>query len=258
MDKPARDPIFQAEHLSLTHPAGRGQTTAAILHDISLEVERGGALALIGPSGSGKSTLLRCLNRLAEPTGGTVRFNGRDIRSLDPRELRRRAALVMQTPVLFEGTVRENLRLRSAAAPDDFSDDGLAASLADVGLDPGMLDRDASTLSGGEKQRVTIARAILRNPEALLLDEPTSALDPPNATLVIETVSRLREARRLSIVAVTHQPDFVLRLGGSLLYLVKGRVEASASLDGPSPALGDPRLQAFLAGELPSAPSAPR
>ncbi|PYM51020.1 MAG: hypothetical protein DME16_05245, partial [Candidatus Rokuibacteriota bacterium] len=96
MDKPARDPIFQAEHLSLAHPVGRGQPAAAILHDISLEVERGGALALIGPSGSGKSTLLRCLNRLAEPTGGIVRFNGRDIRSLDPRELRRQAALVMQ------------------------------------------------------------------------------------------------------------------------------------------------------------------
>jgi ABC-type multidrug transport system fused ATPase/permease subunit len=187
-----------------------------------------------------------------------VRFNGRDIRSLDPRELRRRAALVMQTPVLFEGTVRENLRLRSAGADGDFSDEHLVASLADVGLEPAMLDRDASTLSGGEKQRVTIARAILRNPEALLLDEPTSALDPPNAALVIETVSRLREARRLSIVAVTHQPDFVLRLGGTLLYLVKGRVEASASLDGPSRALGDPRLQAFLAGELPSAPSEPR
>jgi ABC-type methionine transport system ATPase subunit len=258
MDKPARDPIFQAEHLSLAHPAGRGQAPAAILHDISLEVERGGALALIGPSGSGKSTLLRCLNRLAEPTGGIVRFNGRDILSLDPRELRRRAALVMQTPVLFEGTVGENLRLRSAGAADDFSDGRLAASLADVGLDPAMLARDASTLSGGERQRVTIARAILRNPEALLLDEPTSALDPPNATLVIETVSRLREARRLSIVAVTHQPDFVRRLGGTLLYLVKGRVEASASLDGSSPALGDPRLQAFLAGDLPSAPSEPR
>jgi putative ABC transport system ATP-binding protein len=258
MDKPARDPIFQAEHLSLAHPAGRGRTAAAILHDISLEVERGGALALIGPSGSGKSTLLRCLNRLAEPTGGIVRFNGRDIRSLDPRELRRQAALVMQTPVLFEGTVRENLRLRSTGAEDDFSDERLAASLADVGLDPAMLAREASTLSGGEKQRVTIARAILRNPEALLLDEPTSALDPPNATLVIETVSRLREARRLSIVAVTHQPDFVRRLGGTLLYLVKGRVEASALLDGSSPALRDPRLQAFLAGELPSAPSEPR
>jgi putative ABC transport system ATP-binding protein len=258
MDKPARDPIFQAEHLSLAHPAGRGQTAVPILHDISLEVQRGGALALIGPSGSGKSTLLRCLNRLAEPTGGIVRFNGRDIRSLDPRELRRRAALVMQTPVLFEGTVGENLWLRSAGADDDFSDERLAASLADVGLDPAMLARDASTLSGGERQRVTIARAILRNPEALLLDEPTSALDPPNATLVIETVSRLREARRLSIVAVTHQPDFVRRLGGTLLYLVKGRVEASASLDGSSSALGDPRLQAFLAGELSSAPSEPR
>src|SRR6266849_835152 len=180
MDKPARDPIFQADRLSLAHPAGRGQTAAAILHDISLEVERGGALALIGPSGSGKSTLLRCLNRLVEPTGGSVRFDGRDIRALDPRDLRRRAALVMQTPVLFEGTVRDNLRVRPAGTPGDFSEASLASAAVEVGLDAGLLDRDAATLSGGEKQGVTIARALLRDPQALLLDEPTSALDPPN------------------------------------------------------------------------------
>ncbi len=78
------------------------------------------------------------------------------------------------------------------------------------------------TLSGGEKQRVTIARALLRDPQALLLDEPTSALDPPNALLVVETVSRLCAARGLSIIAVTHQPDLVHRLRGGLLYLIKG------------------------------------
>jgi ABC-type multidrug transport system fused ATPase/permease subunit len=103
------DPIVEVDHMSLAYPTRRGHPAVPILTDVSVAVERGGALTLVGPSGSGKSTLLRCLNRLVEPTAGTVRFDGRDIRSLDPRELRRRAALVMQTPVLFEGTVRDNL-----------------------------------------------------------------------------------------------------------------------------------------------------
>jgi ABC-type multidrug transport system fused ATPase/permease subunit len=180
-------------------------------------VERGSALVLVGPSGSGKSTLLCCLNRLAEPTGGRVRFDGVDVRALDPRDLRRRAALVMQTPVLFEGSVRDNLRIRPVGTPGDFSDASLASAVGEVGLEAG-----------------------------LLLDEPTSALDPPNAALVVDTVSRLRERRRLTIVAVTHQTELVRRLGGCLLYLVLGKVLAYDRADG---AVTDARLQAFLVGE---------
>ena len=116
------EPIFAVEHLSLAHPARRGQAAAQILSDVSFSVERGQALTLVGPSGSGKSSLLRCLNRLEEPSAGVVRFEGRDIRSLDPRQLRREAALVTQTPVLFEGTVRDNLLLRPAGVGGDFSD----------------------------------------------------------------------------------------------------------------------------------------
>jgi putative ABC transport system ATP-binding protein len=243
---PPRDPLFEVEHLSLAYSGSRGQPPASILKDVSVAVERGGALVLVGPSGSGKSTLLRCLNRLAEPTGGRVRFDGRDVRTLEPRDLRRRAALVMQTPVLFEGSVRDNLRVRPPGTPGDFSDANLASAVAEVGLDAGLLDRDATTLSGGEKQRVTIARALLRAPQALLLDEPTSALDPPNAALVVETVSRLREQRQLTIVAVTHQTDLVRRLGGCLLYLVRGEALAYERADS---AVTDARLQAFLAGE---------
>src|SRR5947209_10540918 len=244
------DSILEVDYLSLAYPGSRGGPAPSILDDVSFTVERGRALTLVGPSGSGKSSLLRCLNRLVEPTSGTVRFDGRDTRSFDPRELRRRIALVMQTPVLFEGTVRDNLRVRPADSPGDFSEERLRMTLTEVGLEPDLLDRDAAMLSGGEKQRVTIARALLRDPQALLLDEPTSALDPPNALLVVETISRLRLARGLSIVAVTHQPDLVRRLGGGLLYLVKGRVEAFESLDGPDAStLGDARLQAFLAGD---------
>src|SRR5262245_50685936 len=109
-----KDPIFEVNHLSLDYPSGRSHPVVEILNDVSFRVERGHALTLVGPSGSGKSSLLRCLNRLVEPTSGTVRFNGYDIRSLDPRELRRRVALVMQTPVMFEGTVRDNLCIRPA------------------------------------------------------------------------------------------------------------------------------------------------
>jgi putative ABC transport system ATP-binding protein len=247
-----RDPLFEVEHLSLVHADGPNHAPVSILNDVSVGVERGDALVLVGPSGSGKSTLLRCLNRLVEPTAGRVRFDGRDIRSLDPRELRRHAALVMQTPVLFEGSVRGNLLVRPPGTSGDFSPGRLASALVDVGLDPELLDRDAATLSGGEKQRVTIARALLGDPQALLLDEPTSALDPPNVALVAETVSRLRERYRLTIVAVTHQPDLVRRLGGGLLYLVGGAVLAYERADGT---VGDSRLHAFLSGAQASPPT---
>jgi ABC-type methionine transport system ATPase subunit len=231
------EPIFAVERLSLAYPARRGQPAASILKDVSFSVGCGQTLTLVGPSGSGKSSLLRCLNRLEEPSAGSVRFEGRDIRSLDPRRLRREAALVTQSPVLFEGTVRDNLLLRPAGIGGDFSEARLERALVEVGLDAGALGRDASTLSGGEKQRVTIARALLGDPRVLLLDEPTSALDPPNAALVVETVSRLRETRGMTIVASTHQPELVRRLGGSLMFLVNGEVRT------------DQRLDAFLAGE---------
>ena len=243
------EPIFRVEHLSLAYPGRRGQPPAQILTDVSVEVVRGGALTLVGPSGSGKSSLLRCLNRLEEPTDGVVRFDGRPITELDPRELRRRAALVLQAPVLFEGTVRENLMVHAPAVTLDVSESRLRETLSEVGLEAALLERDAAMLSGGEKQRVTIARALLRDPQALLLDEPTSALDPPNATLVVQTICSLRESRGLSIVAVTHAPELVRRLGGALLYLVKGRVQAYEPVHGAG--VIDKRLQAFLSGTHP-------
>ena len=163
---------------------------------------------------------------------------------------------MQQTPVLFEGTVRDNLLIRAAGIAFDCSDERLGAMLDEVGLDGDMLSREAVTLSGGEKQRVTIARALLRDPQALLLDEPTSAVDPPNAALVVDAISRLRHARRLSIVAVTHSPELVHRLGGALLYLVGGRVEAYERLDDSASRVADPRVHAFLAGDLRLSPSA--
>ncbi|HME73233.1 MAG TPA: ABC transporter ATP-binding protein [Myxococcota bacterium] len=247
---PCAGALFEVDHLSVVYPTLRGQSPVPVLEDVSFALARGGSLTLVGSSGSGKSTLLRCLNRLEEPTRGSVRFNGCDIRSIDPRELRQRAALVMQTPVLFDGTIRDNLRLRPIANRLDPSETRLVEALEEVGLPGDFLDRRAETLSVGEKQRVTIARALLTDPDALLLDEPTSALDPPNVALVTEAILRLRQTRALTIVAVTHQTDLVRKLGGYLLYLVRGRVHAYTCMDGVDPsAIVDTRLQAFLAGE---------
>ena len=127
-----QDAIFQIQHLSLVYRARRGHPAATILDDISVDIERGSALTLVGPSGSGKSSLLRCLNRLEEPTAGVVRFGGRPITELDPRELRRRAALVQQTAVLFGGTVRDNLMVHAPGAPLDVSENRLNEALTEV------------------------------------------------------------------------------------------------------------------------------
>ncbi len=250
---PAARALFEVDHLSVVYPSWRGQSAIPVLEDVSFALARGGSLTLVGSSGSGKSTLLRCLNRLEEPTRGTVRFNGRDTHSIDPRALRQRAALVMQTPVLFDGTIRDNLRLRPGTNRVEPSETRLIDALEEVGLPAALLDRHAETLSVGEKQRVTIARALLTDPDALLLDEPTSALDPPNVALVTEAILRLRRTRALTLVVVTHQIDLVRKLGGHLLYLVRGRVHVSTCIDGVDPAsVAEPRLQRFLAGEADS------
>ena len=247
------EPLFDVTGLCVDLPSGArrpkdGSAATRIVDGVSFRLGRGEALVLVGPSGSGKSTLLRTLNRLVEPTTGTVHLGGRDICSMDPRDLRRRVALVMQTPVMFEGTVEENLRTRPTGAAGDLDKRRLAEALEEVGLDASMLDRDSASLSGGEKQRVAIARALLGDPEVFLLDEPTSALDPPNAALVVDAVARLRVERKLTIVAVTHQPELVRRLGGRLLYLVKGRVRADEPIHGDA-AFTSSTLEAFLRGE---------
>ena len=135
-------------------------------------------LALVGASGAGKSTLLRCLNRLAEPDAGHdhARRRATSARSTRPL-LRRRVALVAQAPVMLPGTVARQPRLRARGAAGDARD----AALAAAGLDPTFLPRPARALSGGERARVALARALTREPDAILLDEPTAALDPDTA-----------------------------------------------------------------------------
>ncbi|MGZ4709233.1 MAG: ABC transporter ATP-binding protein [Acidimicrobiales bacterium] len=180
---------------------------ARILDHVDLTVPTGGVTVIAGPSGSGKSTLLRLCNRLEVPTSGVVRYLGRDVASLDPLDHRRRVGMVFQQPTLFAGTVRDNLHVASPGA----SDDELGAVLERVSLDRGFLERTGDDLSGGEAQRACIARALLTEPEVLLMDEATSALDP-DARRAIERLASDLAAEGLTLLWVTHDLEQADRL----------------------------------------------
>jgi ABC-type multidrug transport system fused ATPase/permease subunit len=169
------------------------------LRGVSMCLRAGELTALAGPSGAGKTSLLRAVVRLDEPASGRVLLDGTDARELDPRALRRRVGFVAQAPVMLPGTVRDNLAYGLAAAGER----ALAEALRHTGLDPGLLGRDAAQLSGGEQARVAVARALTRDPGALLLDEPTASLDP-EATAVVERLLGDLAARGLALLVVTH------------------------------------------------------
>ena len=197
-----------------------------ILLDLPDEhLHAGRCTAVVGPSGSGKSTLLRLLNRLREPSAGRILLDGRDIRDLDVLRLRRRAVLVPQQAVALTGSVRDEVRV---AAPD-LDDAGVDVLLRRVALDPSdYRDRDTASLSGGELQRVCLARALAVGPEVLLLDEPTSALDPGSADAV-DTVIRSLADGGLTVVLVSHDLVRAKAVADDVRVLHEGRVTARGS-----------------------------
>jgi putative ABC transport system ATP-binding protein len=163
-----------------------------ILDGFSARIPPKGLTAVVGPSGSGKSTLLRLLNRLDDPDAGEILFDGRDVRSYDVLELRRRVQHVGQVPVTFPGTVADNVG------------DGWDELLPRVHLPASLATRSADVLSVGQAQRMCLARALARGPDCLLLDEPTSALDGASKAEVERLVRSLAD-EGLTAVLVTHE-----------------------------------------------------
>src|SRR5437660_8838204 len=182
---------LETKHLS------RSVVERVLVDDISMQVQRGEVLAIVGPSGAGKSSFLRLLNRLDEPTRGTVCLNGQDYRELAPRELRRRVGMVMQVAYLFPGTAAANVAFGPRPHGERLSSEKIATLLERVGL-PAYQERDVSNLSGGEAQRVSLARTLANAPEALLLDEPTSALDDVSARGIEDLVRNIIRERRMT------------------------------------------------------------
>ena len=181
-----------------------------VLRGVSFEVPRGRRVAIVGPSGAGKSTILALIERFYEPTSGTVRFDGMDLRDLDREALRARIGYVEQDAPALAGTIRENLLLASPDASDEDCERALAAvNLADriLGAHEGLTSLDAEVgeggvlLSGGERQRLAIARALLSAPELLLLDEATASLDGANERLLRDAIDAVAQGRTLVVIA---------------------------------------------------------
>ena len=209
--------VLRAENL------GRSVPGKILVADANFEVRKGETLAIVGPSGSGKSSLLRLLNRLDEPTSGTVYLDGADYRQIPPRELRRRVGMVLQRPFLFPGKVADNLQFGPRQRGQTLSPTQIAALLAGVGL-AGFESRDVSNLSGGEAQRVSFARALANSPEALLLDEPTSALDEAAQREVETLIRQIGQDHGIPCVLVTHEAVQAQRLAQRALVLEAGQI----------------------------------
>jgi putative ABC transport system ATP-binding protein len=223
---------------------GVGQLRAGrpVLQDIDLTIPRHVLTVLCGPSGGGKTSLLRLLNRLDDPVRGDVLFEGTPIAEYPVTELRRRVALVFQTPVMFAGTVSDNLAVAAELAGVE---DGEFVEQADQAmrlaeLDPALLERPGDELSVGQKQRVNLARALMTSPDVLLLDEPTSALDPETSTALMRTIGGLSEERQLTIIVVTHRVSEARKYARHAVVIKDGRAVDSGDSERVLSALPDP------------------
>ena len=190
-----------------------------ILDEITARIPAAGITVVAGPSGAGKTTLLRLCNRLEIPDQGVVSYHGRPLDDLDPLVLRRRVGMVFQRPTPFPGTVADNL----AVAHPTAGAGELTTALARVALDPALLTQEARTLSGGELQRMCLARTLVTQPETLLLDEPTSALDE-QPKRVFETTARDLATQGITLIWVTHDAAQAHRVADRIYHLRDGHL----------------------------------
>jgi putative ABC transport system ATP-binding protein len=216
--------ILTTKHL------GRSVGERKLVDDICVEVSVGEVLAVVGPSGSGKSSFLRLLNRLDEPTSGSVFFDNVDYRQIPPRGLRRRVGMVTQSAFLFPGTVYDNVIFGPHQRGEMFSENRVVELLIRVGL-AGYAKRDVANLSGGEAQRVSLARALANSPAVLLLDEPTSALDDAAKSEVESLIQDIIRQSHLTCVIVTHDFAQAARMATHVMMLEQGRATRSGTVE---------------------------
>ncbi len=233
-----------------------------VLHPLDLDfggTAGGGLTAIIGPSGTGKSTLLRCINRLVDPTGGQILFEGEDLARLHGAALRRmrgRIGMVFQEYNLVERlTVIENVLcgrlgtlpvwrpLLRRFAPEDI--ERAFELMAAVGLAQDYANRRCDALSGGQRQRVGIARALMQRPRLILADEPTSSLDPKTAVEIMELLHGVSQREGVPVIVNIHNVELARRFAARIVGLSQGRVV----FDGPPQALADELLDTIYGGE---------
>ncbi|HEM4767318.1 TPA: ABC transporter ATP-binding protein [Streptococcus suis] len=222
--------MIEYQNVSLTC-----QVNGPILKNLTFDIQEGEFFVLIGPSGSGKTTTLKLINRLIEQTDGDIRIQGKRLKDFDLRELRLETGYVLQQIALFPNmTVAENIALIPEMKGLN-KEETLKKSrqlLTKVGLEPdSYLDRLPKDLSGGEKQRIGILRAIIANPKVLLMDEPFSALDPISKAQLQDLIKELHEEFKMTTVFVTHDMDEAVKLADRICLMQDGQVVQLGSPD---------------------------
>ncbi len=211
--------MIRLEGVSKTYPG----TSEPAVEELTLDVPEGEVLVLVGPSGCGKSTTLRLINRMIEPTGGRIFFDGRDVTKVDPDELRRHIGYVIQQIGLFpHRTIADNVAVvpRMLGWDKDKTKARVDELLDMVGLDPSVFrDRYPKELSGGQAQRIGVARALGADPPVLLMDEPFGAIDPITRDRLQNEFLRVQDELRKTIVFVTHDIDEAIKMGDRIAIL---------------------------------------
>lgn len=223
-----------------------------VLHVEYLEIYASEILALVGPSGAGKSTLLRQLNFLERPTTGSLNFKDHSVNGMAPAlEIRRKVTTVFQRPVLLNRSVAANIAygLNIRGRRGKLIEQRVVAVLTQVGL-ADLARTSARTLSGGEAQRVALARSLVVEPQVMLMDEPTANLDPYNVKLIEQIITRVNQEESTTIVLVTHNIFQAKRLAHRTGFLLEGRLveiaDTATFFERPT----DPRTAAFVNGEM--------
>lgn len=214
-----KESLFQFKDVSLD--AGK----LSILKGLDFQVTKGEFLAVLGASGAGKSSLLRMFNALSSPGKGTITFRGKPIDS-DINSLRENVGILFQNPAVFDGSVKENLMIagRWSHAISQLLDHELVEALKQVGMAAIELNQSAKDLSGGEQQRLALARTLLNHPQVLLLDEPTSNLDSKLSGSIMNLIDSLRKDLNLTIIAVSHDHRLMRKYAERVILLSQGQI----------------------------------
>lgn len=217
----------------------------------ALDIQRGETLTVVGPNGAGKSTLLLALARLINPVSGEIFYNGKSLKEWNALDYRRRISFVFQSPLLMDMTVEQNvaLGLKFRAGPKEETHERVTNWMKQLGIES-LAKRRAGQLSGGEAQRVSLARAFVLEPELLLLDEPFAALDPPTRSRLLEDLSMLLKENQRTAVFVTHNLGEATKLSHRIAVIVGGMLRQVGTAQQIKSKPADETVAAFL-HELP-------
>ncbi|MFC2949463.1 ABC transporter ATP-binding protein [Virgibacillus sediminis] len=220
-----------------------------ILKNITGSFEEGRITTLVGPSGAGKTTLFRLCNGLRSPSSGDIYIDGKNIQEFEPTALRRHVGIALQNAAMVRGSVRKNLALPMTLQAKELPEKEAEEYLEVVGLDKSFLDRKTKDLSGGQRQKLSIARTLVNNPKILLLDEITSSLDRVSQQDIEELIQRINEKYNTTIIWITHNLTQALNVGENTWVMMEGEVVET----GKSSLLNNPeneRVKHFVKGEV--------